>query len=221
MTGTSNRTPLWQIISILLGAPTLQAFLYVASGVSSATFRRLTFIWGATTEYVVFAVVLLFLRQRRVRLADLGLRGEGWAREVLVGIAAGVSLFVFSGILMVLLEPILPSTLSREARPPWAAWVYAVALVTAFAPIEEIVWRGYAIRCLGEHMRRWQAVLVASLAFGLMHWWGGPAHVVTSAIVGMAFSVLYLRRKTLVANIAAHVVLDLPLFLFMLFPLAT
>ncbi len=76
MTGTSNRTPLWQIISILLGAPTLQAFLYVASGVSSATFRRLTFIWGATTEYVVFAVVLLFLRQRRVRLADLGDSGE-------------------------------------------------------------------------------------------------------------------------------------------------
>ncbi len=112
MTGTSNRTPLWQIISILLGAPTLQAFLYVASGVSSATFRRFTFIWGATTEYAVFAVVLLFLRRRHVRLADLGLRSEGWGREALVGIAAGVSLFVFSGILMVLLEPILPSTLS-------------------------------------------------------------------------------------------------------------
>lgn len=221
MTGISDRTPLWQIILILLGAPALQALLYVASGVSSDTFSRFTFIWGAATEYVVFGVVLLFLRRRRVSLADLGVNGERWGREVLVGIAAGVSLFIFSGVLMVLLEPILPSTLSREARPTWAAWVYAVALVTAFAPIEEIVWRGYAIRCLGEYMRRWQAALVASLAFGLMHWWGGPAHVVTSAIVGMAFSVLYLRRRTLVANITAHVVLDFPLFLFMLFPLAT
>ena len=212
---------MWQIALVLLGAPALEALLFVASGVPFETFSRFTFIWGAPTEYIVFAVVLLFLRRGRVGLADLGLKGDGWGREVLVGIGAGVSLFLLSAVIMGPLEQVLPSTLSRDPRPPWAALVYAVALVTAFAPIEELVWRGYALRCLGEHLpRRCQAVLLASGAFGAMHWWGGPAHVVAASIMGVAFSALYLSRPTIVANITAHVVLDFPLVLFMLFPVA-
>jgi hypothetical protein len=61
-------------------------------------------------------------------------------------------------------------------------------------------------------------VVAASAAFGLIHWWGGPATIFMSFLIGLAFSVLYLRRGTLTACIAAHFVLDLPLFLFMLFP---
>jgi membrane protease YdiL (CAAX protease family) len=96
-----------------------------------------------------------------------------------------------------------------------------VALLTAFAPIEEIVWRGYAIKSLTQHLRSTgAAVLIASVAFGLMHWWGGPAHVVIASIVGIAFSGLYLWRRSLVANLVAHFVLDFPLVLFMLFPVA-
>jgi membrane protease YdiL (CAAX protease family) len=53
-----------------------------------------------------------------------------------------------------------------------------------------------------------------------MHWWGGPAHVVIASIVGIAFSGLYLWRRSLVANLVAHFVLDFPLVLFMLFPVA-
>ncbi len=221
MNGPSFRTPVWQIALVLLGAPALEALLFVASGVPFATFSRFTFIWGAAMEYIVFAIVLLFLRRAQVRLTDLGLKGAGWRREILVGIGAGVSFFILSGAVMVPLEQVLPSTLSREPRPAWAALVYAIALVTAFAPIEEIVWRGYAMRCLGEHLqRRWQVVLLASLAFGLMHWWGGPAHIVAASIMGVAFSALYLWRRSIVANITAHFVLDFPLVLFMLFPVA-
>jgi len=43
---------------------------------------------------------------------------------------------------------------------------------------------------------------------------------VASSIIGILFSVLYLWRKNLVANITAHLIVDLPLFLFMLFPVA-
>jgi membrane protease YdiL (CAAX protease family) len=211
--------PLWQIAFVLLGAPALQWLLFVASGVTFATFSRFAFLAGMLTEYIAFAFVLLILRRAGMRLSDIGLNAERWGRDTLVGIGAGVVLFVVSGVLMVVIEPILPSTLSRDPRPPWAAVVYAFALLTAFAPIEEIVWRGYAIKSLTQHLRSTgAAVLIASVAFGLMHWWGGPAHVVIASIVGIAFSGLYLWRRSLVANIVAHFVLDFPLVLFMLFP---
>jgi membrane protease YdiL (CAAX protease family) len=214
--------PLWQIAFVLLGAPALQWLLFVASGVTFATFSRFAFLAGMLTEYIAFAFVLLILRRAGMRLSDIGLNAERWGRDTLVGIGAGVVLFVVSGVLMVVIEPILPSTLSRDPRPPWAAVVYAFALLTAFAPIEEIVWRGYAIKSLTQHLRSTgAAVLIASVAFGLMHWWGGPAHVVIASIVGIAFSGLYLWRRSLVANIVAHFVLDFPLVLFMLFPVAT
>ena len=59
---------------------------------------------------------------------------------------------------------------------------------------------------------------MASIAFGVLHWWGGPATIVMASVMGVAFSMLYLWRGSLTANIVAHFALDLPLLLFMLFP---
>ena len=50
MNGPSVRTPVWQVALVLLGAPALEALLFVASGVPFETFSRFTFIWGAPTE---------------------------------------------------------------------------------------------------------------------------------------------------------------------------
>ena len=82
MNRSTVRTPVWQLALVLLGAPALEALFFVASGVSFETFSRFAFIWGAPTEYIVFAVVLLFLRRSHVSLADLGLTGDGWRRRV-------------------------------------------------------------------------------------------------------------------------------------------
>ena len=212
-------SPSWQVALVLLGAPAFQALLFFASRLDLATFSRFAFVAGLVTEYVVLALVLVFLRQRGMLLADIGLTTERWPREVMIGLVAGILLFILAGVGGYLVEQILPSTISREPRPTWAALVYGFALLTAFAPIEEIVWRGYAMAFLEERMRsRWAVVMVTSVAFGALHWWGGPATIVMATVMGVAFSMLYLWRRTLTANIVAHFVLDLPLFLLMLFP---
>jgi membrane protease YdiL (CAAX protease family) len=213
------RSPGWQVALVLLGAPLIQAAFLLASGLDFMTFSKFAFVSGALMEYVVLWFVLRFLARRGDHLRDIGLRSDRWAREVVLGAGVGVLLVVFAGVASYFVEQVLPSTVSRDPRPPWAAWVYGFALVTAFAPIEEIVWRGYAITVLRERFGSLKiAVLLASAAFGLIHWWGGPATMLMSFVMGLAFSVLYLRRGTLIACISAHLVLDLPLFLFMLFP---
>jgi len=205
----------------LVGAPAFQALLYFASGVDFDTFSRFAFVAGVITEYVAFLVVWRFLRQRGMGLAEIGFVRRAWKREALIGVVMGIVLIVLAGFGAFYVEQILPSTVSRDPRPTWAAIVYGLALVTAFAPLEEIIWRGYAIRMLEEATRsRAAAVLLAAVGFGVLHWWGGPSTIVMATVMGLAFSALFLWRKTLVACISAHLVLDLPLLVFMLFPVA-
>ena len=126
-------------------------------------------------------------------------------------------LVMLSGLMTTAVERFLPSAISREPRPLWASLLFGLGLVTAFTPIEEIIWRGYALTSLREHLSTWVAVVIASVAFGLMHWWGGIALVVEASITGILLSGLYLWRGNLMANMACHFVSDFPLFLFMLF----
>ncbi|MFQ6059016.1 MAG: lysostaphin resistance A-like protein [Anaerolineae bacterium] len=217
MDSRKKELPLWQVLVVLLGAPALYVLMFVISGVSFATFSRYAFIAGMVTEYIFLGIVVWFLRQTGKRLADIGLVMDQWRREALLGLGLGVVLFMLSGIMITTVERFLPSAISREPRPLWASLLFGFGVVTAFAPIEEIIWRGYAVTFLRQHLNTWVAVIIASVTFGLMHWWGGIALMVEASIVGILLSGLYLWRGNLVANIVCHFVSDFPLFLFMLF----
>lgn len=217
MDSRKKELPLWQVLVVLLGAPALYVLMFVISGVSFATFSRYAFIAGMVTEYIFLGIVVWFLRQTGKRLADISLVMDQWRREALLGLGLGVVLFMLSGIMITTVERFLPSAISREPRPLWASLLFGFGVVTAFAPIEEIIWRGYAVMFLRQHLNTWVAVIIASVTFGLMHWWGGIALMVEASIVGILLSGLYLWRGNLVANIVCHFVSDFPLFLFMLF----
>lgn len=218
MTDLRNKKfPLWRVFTVLLGAPALYVFIFAISGVSFVTFSNYAFLAGMVVEYVFLGIVVWFLHQEGKRLTDVGFKKDRWQREVLLGVSLGLALFMLSGILITIAESFLPSAISREPRPLWASLLFGFALVTAFAPIEEIIWRGYAITFLRQHFNTWIAVIIASVAFGLMHWWGGLALIVETVIVGILLSGLYLWRGNLVANIVCHFVSDFPLFLLMLF----
>ena len=219
MNSSTKQTELWQVFLVLLAAPLFQALLFFISGVSLATFSRFSFIPGMVTLYIFLGIVMWSLRQGGKRLADIGLVLNRWGREALLGLGLGIVIFVLMSFLIFWVEKFLPSAVSREPRPLWGALLFGFALLTAFAPIEEIIWRGYAITILRKHLgRTWAAVLIASAAFGLLHWWGGLALIINSSIAGILFSLLYLWRKNLVAPIVCHFVTDFPLFLLMLFP---
>jgi len=208
---------IWQLLLILLGAPLFQWVLFILSGVSFETHYQYAFLSGMAMEYIFLCLVVWFLRKNGRSLADIGFRSpERWFREILIGLGAGVALFLLMGILNWLLALIFTSPEIAAHRPVWAGWVYGFALLTAFAPIEEIIWRGYAITLLREHIRHtFLVVTIASLAFSLIHWWSGLGLVVSTTIVGYLYSGLFLWRRSLLTNIVAHFVSDFPLFVFM------
>jgi len=168
-------------------------------------------------EYIFLVLVVWFLRKNGRSLANIGLkRPERWSLEILIGLGAGVALFVLIEIVSWTLSPVFPSPETTAQRPVWAGWVYGFALVTAFAPIEEIIWRGYTITLLREYLRHiFIVVTIASVVIGFIHRWGGLGLVVSTVIVGYLYSGLFLWRRNLAANIVAHFVSGSPLFLFM------
>ena len=85
----------------------------------------------------------------------------------------------------------------------------AVILVIVIAIVEETVFRGYLILRLKTATRRaWAAVLLSSVVFSIGHGYEGMAGVISVFCLGVVFGVVYLWRKSLIAPIIIHFLID-------------
>ncbi|MDA1265257.1 MAG: CPBP family intramembrane metalloprotease [Planctomycetota bacterium] len=74
---------------------------------------------------------------------------------------------------------------------------------------EEIVYRGFVIWYLGTWMPTWAALLVGSIAFGLLHMYEGPKAAGQIVGIALVFGGLYLASGSLWIPMVAHAVLDM------------
>ena len=92
-------------------------------------------------------------------------------------------------------------------HPYVAGGTFALGLFAAAAVKEEVIFRGYAFQRLAEAITPAGAVLVTSAVFGLVHL-ANPHHTwistANTALVGVAFSVAYLRTRALWLPIGMH-----------------
>ena len=87
--------------------------------------------------------------------------------------------------------------------------VLAVILVIVVAIVEETIFRGYLILRLKTATRRsWTAVLLSSVIFSIGHGYEGMAGVISVFCLGVVFAVVYLWRKSLVAPMIIHFLID-------------
>jgi hypothetical protein len=82
-----------------------------------------------------------------------------------------------------------------------AAWLVASPLG---AVSEEFLFRGVFQNSLSSRLKGWLAILIASAVFGLLHTWRFPAAFVLGVFMGF----LYLRTRSLVIPIAAHMTIN-------------
>jgi membrane protease YdiL (CAAX protease family) len=74
---------------------------------------------------------------------------------------------------------------------------------------EEVIFRGYFQMQFTRLLRsRWIALLVVSILFGLGHGYEGPQRMVLIALLGFAFGLLSLLRKSLRPAMMAHTMQD-------------
>lgn len=198
-TRTAGRT-VAAVVGLNLAIQVALVVTFVVRDADVVTAERVSLL-AAVVFYALTAVAV------RWRAAGLGLvpsvgREHPWAgmaEGVVVGMGAAV---LFSALVRLALGRPVPDPTSAALASSGAVWLLAGAAVLAvLAPVvEELVFRGFlleAFRPRGPHT----AVVVSAVFFSVAHL--QPAQLRYYAVMGAAFSLLYLRRG-LVGSVAAH-----------------
>jgi membrane protease YdiL (CAAX protease family) len=145
-------------------------------------------------------------------------RQIGWtAKNVWQDIGWGLLLYIPVVYCANLLEKILHNAgLSAPTKLPSflvatgsAKVLLACVLVTVVAVVEETIFRGYLIlRFKTVTGRTGAAVLLSSAIFALGHGYEGLAGMISIFFLGVIFAVVYLWRKSLVAAMVMHFLID-------------
>ncbi|MBS4201828.1 CPBP family intramembrane metalloprotease [Bacillus sp. FJAT-49732] len=104
------------------------------------------------------------------------------------------------------------------ARPEWLLWLSAfVALIFPFlnAPIEEVMYRGYAQPIFLKHyLKIAPAIVIPSLGFALQHimlapsWQGAVVYFVAFFLWGVGSGIIYYKQKRLFPLIVCHFIVN-------------
>jgi membrane protease YdiL (CAAX protease family) len=171
------------------------------------------FVWAALyvgAEFVIAALCVASVRREGRALSDVGLvRPQSrawWTVLVVVLIAAGTIIALRHVEAFTIMGRPGQDYGALAARHTWQR-VMVVASSGFVVPLEEIIWRGFAITRLQRvGSPTWLAVLLPSLAFGYFH--GGTLDTLwVSAFITIAASglgVVFLRTRSLAWPILIH-----------------
>lgn len=97
--------------------------------------------------------------------------------------------------------------------------LYVIALLIVAPVTEEFIYRGLIITELQKKYNNVTAVIISALLFGISHIMaGGVILLAGSLIVGIILGIIFVKTKSLLPVIIAHVFANLPDFILSLLP---
>ncbi|WP_305787347.1 CPBP family intramembrane glutamic endopeptidase [Symbioplanes lichenis] len=137
-------------------------------------------------------------------LSDLG-----WGTGLAAGIGLPGLLLVYAAAQLGLNAQIVPAAL----QPVW--WAVPVLVLSAVqnAVLEEVIVVGYVVTRLRQFgWRLWWVVAASSVLRGSYHLYQGFGAFVGNAVMGVIFSLFFLRKGRVMPLIVAHTLLDVVAF---------
>lgn len=197
-------------VTLVIALVALPALAFTAAALELSQPVSLALQW-----LVAIAVIAITVGVEGRSLSSIGFRRPAWIDlGYLLAAAAGALLvFIFTGPLVEALGLPVESGASGLGELP--SFPLALAMAITAGVVEEILYRGYAIERLLEYSG---SPVVAGgltwLAFTLAHAVAWPlGNLLQVAAVTAIFVVVYLRRRTLVPVVGAHVLVWLlPVF---------
>lgn len=217
---TTLRNVPWRWSDLAIGlAPTLLPFAAVALLGREDIPVLLRWLWISAPRWLWIPLAILelgwiFAYPLWVARRRVGLPARPRPRSILIEgsialVALPVVMVALSGLMQMLSRLLGPDTSldpfeATAGSPDRYQFPALVVLAVAVAPFaEEVFFRGMIYNALRRRMPLLLAVLIQGVVFGLMHPFG-LARRVLIATIGVALGLLYEWRKTLVAPIVLH-----------------
>jgi membrane protease YdiL (CAAX protease family) len=200
------------------------AALLIAAGLKGYT------AFGSTLWLLASGLVLVWWRGPGWRIVGFA-RPRSIAQAAAIGVAAGLG---YQGLSLMLLEPTI-AYVTGSALPDVSIFravigderQLAISLLLAWttaAFAEETVYRGWITTRVAEVVggfskHAWMvAIVVSSIAFGLVHMYQGLSGMIATGLTGLVLGWLYLATgRNLWAPIIAHGVMDTSGFVMIYF----
>lgn len=198
-------------VFLFLIVPSMAISLFVIGQVNVRF--TLTAISSILNDLALVLLILYFIRINGERLRDIGWTADRAGREIVLGIVLFLPVFLFTNLLDQVLSNAgfsapakMPSFLQATGIPKI---ILATVLVTVVAIAEETIFRGYLLlRFVGIMGHTLPAVLLSSLVFSLGHGYEGTAGMISIFTLGAIFSAVYLWRRSLIAPMVMHFLID-------------
>ncbi len=229
--GDKPRSGIWRVWLLLILPPVLLMALSFGYAVFVVTLARgdrsvIGPAMGPALPYIVlvnhsllFALMLWFMK-----LDGTSMRQVGWplpwrlsaslAREVLVGLVAGVVLYVVhqyvSGPLVAWMAADAPTLRMASNSAPLGSNL-ALALGSGIVLggfVEEQLYRGYVLVRLTERRSLPMAMVPMLVFFGLLHFGLGWTGMLVATMTGFTLTLLFIWRRSLVSVVIAHALIN-------------
>jgi hypothetical protein len=222
------KTRIWKkskwgyILAILLGAVPayLVPFYFTTIADSPITPNGIlmyTIIWGGIMSLILI-LILRYVNDEKIR--ELNLKtGKVW-KDILMGLGLMVVTLGFFMLTRNLFTDLFPSQESQGLDPLFEELINnprffllmtGPGLLIGAGIFEELT-RVFLLsrfwKIWDKKIWRWVTVVFSAMLFGLMHWYQGPAGVVSTGISGMIMAVFYLRFGRVLPMMIAHYLHD-------------
>ncbi len=166
---------------------------------------------------ITIAFICAALRLSGQGHADIGFQRSRLGRQVAIGALFGLGIFALQTFLLnPLLESMFPMTAAEsDSRAAMFARAANLPLLLALGIFKggflEEYWRIFVLTRFERAFSRFgliAALVIGSVVFGLGHSYQGTAAIFSIAVVGLAYALVYLRKRRAVEAIAAHATFD-------------
>jgi len=168
----------------------------------------------ASATFILLTIAVLVSHEKLALHASVAL--------ILYGIVTAVLLYglFYFGFEVTKSNPIFSQGISQVygLRSNEPRWLIAVLLIFPIGVGEELYWRGLIQRTFAERKGSNAGLIIASLAYALVHLPTlNPPLILTALIGGLVWGSLYKFTNSLVPGIVSHVLWDLMIFVLIPF----
>ena len=201
------------LIAVIWVGKVIENTFFIDGVIRSFTSLEKVFVTSSIYGMLTVTVVTLLLRLSGEKYKDLGFYSTTMSRQLGFGVLFGVLIFAFDTfICSPVIEWLLPKTSAQGVDMSklftnislLPVWILIALFKGGFT---EELWRIFTLTRFEEWLGKpglFLALIAGSVVFGFGHYYQGLSGLVSIAIIGLLYALVYLRRRHALEAVFAH-----------------